>query len=105
MARGFGEVARVEASEGGFLEIDVLRGAVGSVDGRSTSMPLLGACGGEGGFSAVGGSDVETKVRSGEGADGIDGAGGSMRLEIGEAPDLETGLGGVWVTCGGTAGG
>lgn len=35
------------------------------------------------------------KVLNGDGADGNDGAGGSMMLEIGDAPGLEIGLGGV----------
>jgi len=93
LARGLGDAWRVGASEAGFLVTDVLREFV--VSGGSTSIVWLG-CGGDVRGGATWGSDEGvTYVRSGEGAVGIEGAGGSMRLDIGEAPGRETGLGGV----------
>jgi hypothetical protein len=62
-------------------------------------MSIVACCRGEAGRSAGRLPVGTSKVRNGDGTVGIDGAGGSIRLEIGEAPERETGLGGVCETC------
>lgn len=104
LTRGLGDTGLVGASEFGFLETDAFRDLAGSQLSTSVAADWRGdACRSVGRlwlFCAPAGT---SNVRKGEGTVGIDCAGGSMRLEIGDAPGRETGLGGVWETCEGLA--